>query len=160
MNLPTSVKTIKWKHARRIVQAHHYLGRAPAGAKFCLGIYSDSGLMGVMIFGRPVARLEDQETTLELTRMVLFDGAPKNACSRAISLAEKWIKNNRKETRLIAYADTDYHQGTIYKASNWHLIGTSKASTWARANRKRSTRRYGIKNKFERILPEIEAETE
>ena len=95
---------------------------APCGCKFCLGIYADSELVGVMIFGHPIARMEEQDNTLELTRMFLFD-SPKNSESKALSLAEKWIKRNRTERRLIAYSDTaEGHTGTIYRAANWKMI--------------------------------------
>jgi len=111
-NIPNKVKQIPFKIARRIIEQNHYLGYAPCGCKFCLGIYTDSELIGVMIWGHPIARMEEQENTLELTRMFLFD-SPKNSESRALSLAEKWIKLNRTERRLIAYSDTaEGHLGT------------------------------------------------
>ena len=116
--LPTHTRKISYKDARRIIEQNHYLGYAPCGCKFCLGIYADSELIGVMIWGHPIARMEEQDNTLELTRMFLFD-SPKNSESRALSLAEKWIKLNRTERRLIAYSDTaEGHLGTIYRAAN------------------------------------------
>ena len=104
-----------------------------------------------MMFGHPVARLEEQNNTLELTRMFLFD-SPKNSESRALGLAERWIKKNRTESRLIAYSDTAQgHNGTIYKAANWVQIGITKAHSWSfRPNRKGII--GGDKLKFERII--------
>lgn len=150
--LPTHVRLISYKNARRIIEQNHYLGYAPCGCKFCLGIYANSELVGVMIWGHPIARMEEQENTLELTRMFLFD-SPKNSESKAISLAEKWIKQNRLERRLIAYSDTaEGHIGTIYRASNWKLIAKVRAETWMRKNRDRRGMIGGKKLKFERIL--------
>lgn len=150
--LPTHVRVIRYKEARRIIEQNHYLGYAPCGCKFCLGVYADSELVGVMIFGHPIARLEEQENTLELTRMFLFD-SPKNSESRSLSLAEKWIKQNRVERRLIAYSDTaEGHLGTIYRAANWHLSKEVRAETWIRKNRNRTGMIGGKKLKFERIL--------
>lgn len=150
--IPTDVRLIHWKAARRIIENHHYLGYAPKCMKFNLGIFADNEIMGVMMFGHPIARLEEQEHTLELTRMFLFD-SPKNSESRALSLAEKWIKANKPEiTRLIAYSDTQQgHNGTIYKAANWKEIGSVQPHTWS----SRSGRRGvigGKKLKFERIF--------
>jgi hypothetical protein len=103
-----------------------------------------------MIFGRPAARHEDYETTLELTRMFLFDGI-KNSESRSLSLAEKWIKKNTKFRRLIAYADSDRHTGMIYKAANWKMIGVTKAGSWSN-RKKRRGQIGGDKFKYERLL--------
>ena len=151
--LPTHVKKISWKTARRMIEANHYLKYAPCGCKFALGIYVETELIGTMIFGRPTARLEDQKSTLELTRMFLFD-SPKNSESKSLGLAERWIKKNRLETRLISYADTAQgHTGTIYKAANWVQVGITKSGSWVRDGR---PNRRGIiggeKFKFERII--------
>ncbi len=150
--LPDHVRLISYKSARRIIEQNHYLGYAPCGCKFCLGVYADSELVGIMIWGHPIARLEEQNNTLELTRMFLFD-SPKNSESKALSLAEKWIKTNRTERRLIAYSDTAKgHQGTIYRAANWKLVAEVRAATWIRKGRERRGMIGGKKLKFERYL--------
>lgn len=150
--LPTHVQIIPFKTARRIIEQNHYLGYAPCGCKFCLGVYVDSELIGVMIWGHPIARLEEQDNTLELTRMFLFD-SPKNSESKALSLAEKWIKLNRTERRLIAYSDTaQSHLGTIYRAANWQLVAEVRAETWIRKGRDRRGMIGGKKLKFERRI--------
>jgi len=152
IQLPNQVKPIRYKDARRIIERHHYLGYAPCGCKFCLGIYCNNDLIGVMIWGHPVARMENQDNTLELTRMFLFN-SPKNSESRALSLAEKWIKKNRTEYRLIAYSDTsEGHKGTIYKATNWKMIKEVKPESWSKSRRDRRGVIGGKKLKFERML--------
>ena len=151
--LPDRVDTIPRRMAHGIIETHHYLHRAPPGDKFCLGIFNGMSLMGVMIFGRPVARNEDQVETLELTRMFIFD-SPKNSESRAIKLAVNWIKLHHPHVkRLIAYAACEVHEGTIYKASNWTALGAnrSRRGDWAsREGRIKDV--MGKKYKFERIL--------
>jgi hypothetical protein len=150
--LPTHVRLIRYKDARRIIEQSHYLGYAPCGCKFCLGVYADSEFVGVMIWGHPIARMEEQDNTLELTRMFLFD-SPKNSESKALSLAERWIKANRTERRLIAYSDTaEGHKGTIYRAANWKLVKEVRAESWSREGRERKGMIGGIKLKFERLL--------
>jgi len=148
--LPTHVAPIPYRTARRIIAAHHYLQYAPPGCKLSLAVYADTELIGVMIFGRPVARKEDQLNTLELTRMFLYD-SPKNSESRALSLAEKWIREHRVERRLIAYSDTAQgHTGTIYKAANWKLVSKGR-----KGMNYRKGRRVVVslpKLKFERML--------
>lgn len=152
--LPDRVKKIPWRTARRFVVAHHYLGYAPCGCKFALGIFAGNIMLGVMIYGRPVARYEDDEKTLELTRMVLFE-TPKNSESKSLSLAEKWIKRHTDYERLIAYCDTDHgHTGTIYKAANWTQLGIAPGGglPWNLTRKRRRAKIGGKKLKFERRL--------
>ena len=152
--LPDRVQKIPWHTARRFVVAHHYLGYAPCGCKFALGIFAGNTMLGVMIYGRPVARHEDNGKTLELTRMVLFD-TPKNSESKSLSLAEKWIKRHTDYERLIAYCDIDHgHTGTIYKAANWSCLGIAPGGglPWNLTRKRRKAKIGGKKLKFERKL--------
>jgi len=150
--LPNNIKKISYKDARRIIERNHYLGYAPCGCKFCLGVFADSELVGVMIWGHPIARMEKHDNTLELTRMFLFD-SPKNSESKSLSLAEKWIKKNRPEKRLIAYSDTDEgHLGTIYKAANWKMVKEVPIGNWSKSRVGRRGSIGGIKYKFERLF--------
>jgi len=112
-------------------------------------------MLGVMIFGRPVSRYEDNGETLELTRMVLFD-SPKNSESKALSLAEKWIRKLYPSyTRLIAYSDLSVgHKGTIYKAANWEVREAPGGGLpWNITRKNRKGRIGGKKLKFVRVLP-------
>ena len=151
-SLPTHVEKISLRTAKRLVRAHHYLHRAPPGHRFSLGVFVGPRLIGVLIFGRPVARLEDQGGTLELLRMVLFD-SPKNSESRALGLAERWVRKNTSFRRFIAYADTERHEGTIYKAANWAVLGLRPLNRdgWT-SRRGRIPDAGGRKMKFERRL--------
>lgn len=149
--LPTIVKPIPRRLAYPFIRVHHYLKYPPRCDKFNLGVYVREGLVGVMTFGLPVARLEDQINTLELTRMCLLP-SPKNSESRALSLTEKWIRKHRPEVkRLIAYADSDRHQGKIYLAANWQeVLRHKRRGTWDRPSRHRIRDTGGPKIKFER----------
>ncbi len=101
-----SVEPIPYRYARNFVTRYHYLHYAPPGAKVCLGVWYADRLVGVLLFGRPVARLEDQKYTLELTRMVLLDECPMNSESRVLALAARWVRRHLPGVRrLIAYAD-------------------------------------------------------
>lgn len=152
--LPDRVEEIPYRVARHFVIAHHYLGYAPLGPKLCLGIFAENIMIGIMIYGRPIARYEDQEKTLELWRMVLFE-TPKNSESKSLSLAEKYIKKNTEYERLIAYSDIDHgHKGTVYKAANWICLGMAPGGglPWNLTRKKRQGKIGGGKLKFERIL--------
>jgi len=148
------VRPVQFRVARRFVQIHHYLRYAPPGARACLGVWHGTRLMGVLMFGRPAARLEDQRHTLELTRMVLLDECPRNSESRALGLAARWIRRNMPEIhRLIAYADPARgHKGTIYRAAGWRYVGETEGRPWNRPGRPRRDAAPGPKLKFELIL--------
>lgn len=70
--------------ARRFVTAHHRHNVAPRGWLFGVQLYDASVQLtvGVGIASRPVARALDDGLTVEITRLCLVEGAPKNAASR------------------------------------------------------------------------------
>lgn len=148
------VRPVPYRVAKRFVERHHYLGYAPPGARACLDVWYGDLLVGVLMFGRPAARLEDQRRTLELTRMVLLDECSKNSESRALALAAKWVRRHMPGIRrLIAYADPRQgHKGTIYRAAGWQLIGSTRGGVWSCAGRSRRDAAPGPKLKFELLL--------
>jgi len=72
--------------ARAFVAAHHRHSDAPVGDVFRVGLEVDGELVGVAIAGRPAARLIDDGTTLEITRVCVVDGVD-NGCSRLYGAA-------------------------------------------------------------------------
>ena len=98
--------------------------------------------VAVATWGRPIARMEDQETTLELTRQAHGPYVPRNTGTWMLGQMRRWIRENMPEiTRLISYQDTDKHRGTIYKADNWTMIDETFCVTpW---NKSRPNRRIG-----------------
>ncbi|WP_338826362.1 hypothetical protein MTBGP_11740 [Moorella thermoacetica] len=148
------IKPIPWLIAKQFVELHHYLHYAPPGSKICLGVFYQEHFLGVLIFGRPIARLEDQLETLELSRMVLLDICPKNSESRSLGLAARWIKKNMPWVRrLISYADPGQgHTGTIYRAAGWNFVRKTSKGRWTRRGRLRRDNAVGVKFKFEKLL--------
>lgn len=138
----------------RFLGEKHYLQSVPAGArhrfKFSVPVRID--FIGAAMWGRPVAREEDQENTLELTRFWTTHFTPKNTESYVLGEMMRRLEK-RGYDRLIAYASTDEeHDGTIYKATNWEKVKeTDRDSTWE--NRQgRNDRDKSSKIKFERKL--------
>jgi len=73
-------------------------------------------------WSKPVARMLNGRGMLELRRMAIRDGAPKNTASRFLGWMARHIKKSTPEIKtLISYQDADVHTGTIYKASGWHV---------------------------------------
>lgn len=90
------------------------------------------------IWSSPVNQSYDLESTLELRRMAISQLCPKNTATNLIGRMIKDIEIKFPlVTKLISYQDTEYHHGTIYKASNWYIDGVTKFNTWSKS-RKRS----------------------
>jgi len=70
---------IELGEANAFVEAHHRHHRPVVGHLFSLGASTGDAIVGVVIVGRPVARMRDDGMTAEVTRLCT-DGTP-NACS-------------------------------------------------------------------------------
>jgi hypothetical protein len=71
---------MKHADANEYVRRLHRHSRPTVGAILCAGIEDDGRLCGVAIAGRPVARVLDDGSTIEVLR-VCTDGT-RNACSK------------------------------------------------------------------------------
>ncbi len=144
--IPTSAlhfTEIPWRIAKSFISEHHYLHtalKARIGSELCFGIFQDSSvwspMIGAMVWGLPggANRLRDGLSTLELQRMFILDVTTKNAESRAIGWAVRYIRKNRPSvTSLIAYSDIGGmgHKGTIYKAVGWLCEGETTPQSWS-----------------------------
>lgn len=104
------------------------------------------------MWGRPTARMEDQERCLELTRLAHCPNAPRNLGSWSLGKMRRWIRENKPEIeRVISYQDASVHRGTIYKADNWNMVYEKHTEhTWLnRPGRKGTERQHKIK--WERV---------
>lgn len=119
-----------------IVQ-HHYLHRsAPCSFAFGLCQKSDHKVIGVVIYGTPssatlrsgICGKEEKDNVLELTRLWIEDGTPKNSESFLIGNTLPLVN---KEI-IVSFAEIQAgHSGTVYQATNWIYTGLSaKRSDW------------------------------
>ena len=124
---------ISLTEANAFVHSMHRHHKPVVGHKFSVAVSDDSGVRGVVIVGRPVARHLDDGWTLEVNRCCT-DGA-KNACSMLYGAAWRAAKaiGYRK---LITYT-LPTEGGSSLKASGWRLIGERGGGTWNRAERPR-----------------------
>ena len=101
-----------------------------------MGVFYGSG-----IWSTPVAanRMQDGNYILELRRMALFNGCPKNTASWFLKKMRKDISIRFKDLiKLVSYQDVDVHSGTIYKADNWSIGNISTGQKWSTSKRKRN----------------------
>ena len=107
----------------------HYAKRVPP-IIYSFGLYIDNVLNGVCTFGMPARCFNNgyacfgndfKINTIELNRLVVNDGLPKNTLSFFVS---KCLNMLPKPCCVISYADPNNgHQGYIYQATNWIYTG-------------------------------------
>jgi len=128
---------------------HSTLPNPSPGFRVAFVVYAPNlAPVAVATWGRPVARMEDQEHTLELTRFAIGPDAPRNVGSWALARMRRWIRDNMPDVvRLISYQDADAHDGALYKADNWRQVYEKFTDhTWTnRPGRKGTERPHKIK---------------
>lgn len=132
-----SIKQISRSKAVSIVSRKHYLRRAaPCSFAFALMCNVSSRIAGVIMYGTPssaplrsgICGEEESGNVIELTRLWIKDGTPKNCESfligNTIPLVNKEI--------IVSYAELQQgHVGTVYQATNWIYTGLSaKRTNW------------------------------
>jgi hypothetical protein len=103
---------------------HSTLPESPPGMRVGFVIYAPNlAPVAVAMWGRPTARLEDQENVLELTRLAHSPYAPYNLGSWCLARMRRWVRENMPQIeRVISYQNADEHDGAIYKADNWEQV--------------------------------------
>jgi hypothetical protein len=125
---------IELKEANEFVAALHRHHKPVVGHKFSLGAIADGKLVGVAIVGRPVARMRDDGTTLEVTRLCT-DGT-RNACSflyGASARAAFALGYRRIGTYILAS-----EPGASLMGAGWRLMGERGGGSWSRGTRPRT----------------------
>lgn len=119
--------------ANAFVEAHHRHHRPVVGHLFSIGAALDGRIVGVVIVGRPVARMRDDGETTEVTRLCT-DGT-KNACSflyGAAARAAFALGFRRIGTYILAS-----EPGTSLTGAGWRLVGETAGGSWSRDSRPR-----------------------
>lgn len=127
------VRPISYETLKTVLFDTHYI-RKPGSTSVRLGLMLGDRIAGVVTYGtipRPNARAicgpDYAPAVLELTRLALYDWAPRNSESWLIARSFEYLRANRPDIKiLISYSDGRYgHVGTIYQATNWHYTGAS-----------------------------------
>ncbi len=103
--------------------------------EYSFGLYSENILIGAALFGKPatpgVAEAYSGGGKLQVTelrRLCCIDNTPRNTESYFIGKMIKWIRKNTTIDVILSYSDLTYgHEGIIYKATNFTLVGQSPA---------------------------------
>lgn len=146
------IQPIDFREACQFVQWHHRHHGPPQGHKFSLAVSDESGVRGVAIVGRPVARHFDDGLTLEVTRLC-SDGA-RNACSMLYGAAWRAARALGYR-RLVTYTLASEAGGSV-RAAGWRAVGEAGGSSWSRASRPRQApREPGLKTLWEMVDADV-----
>lgn len=125
------IEAIPKRLAQETVIRNHYLHRS-ASAMFTFGLYDGLHLLGVIIYGKPaspslcsgVCGPEESSRVIELTRLWVEDGTPKNTESYFIGRTLNLLPIEYDV--IVSYAEIQAgHVGTVYQATNWIYTGMS-----------------------------------
>lgn len=124
---------IELAEANAFVKEHHRHHRPVVGHIFSIGAALGDKIVGVVIVGRPVARMRDDGETVEVTRLCT-DGT-RNACSFLYGAAAKAafaLGFQRIGTYILAS-----EPGTSLMGTGWKLIGERGGGSWSVPSRPR-----------------------
>jgi len=137
------IARITKKQAGEVLLKYHYLKDISKGFKsgYNYGIFYGVTCIGACIFtGFPVPELskgmlglerDDQAGLFELSRLCLrpsFQKSEHNLASWFVSRSIKQLKKDTNVRVILSYADSNFHEGTIYKACNFMYYGLTKKS--------------------------------
>lgn len=125
------IEPIGYKTAMMMVVSSHYLHRrAPCSYSFGLIERDTERVVGVVTYGKPASHWlciglcgkEEEASVIELTRLWIEDGTPKNVESFLIGNTIKKVPHHI----IVSFAERDMgHVGTVYQATNWIYTGLS-----------------------------------
>ena len=133
------------KEIEHLLTDHHYLAKQSVTFKsgFNVGLFSLGEVVGACIFtALPVPELakgcfglerDQQEGLFELSRFVLrpdHQQSEYNLSSWFLSRSLRFLRANKKPVRaVLSYADSEHHEGTLYKACNFTYYGLTDKKT-------------------------------
>ena len=130
------LRPISFHAARQLVLRFHYSGKIVNNSILHLGVFLSGRLQGVMSFGPPTDKRKlinlvkgtSWNGFLELNRMAFNEDLPRNAESRALSVAFRLIKKRYPQVGwIVSFSDgTQSGDGAIYRAAGFLLTGITR----------------------------------
>lgn len=121
------------KEANAFIAEHHRHHKPVVGHRFSLGLRrADGALAGVVVVGRPVARMTPQYEVAEVTRLAT-DGTA-NACSTLYGAAAR-VAREMGFAKIQTYI-LDTESGASLRASGWSREAQTTGGDWNHSWRK------------------------
>lgn len=151
MKTDYTISLISKADAAKLLLKYHYLKDISKGFKsgYNYGLFKHDELVGVCIFtGFPVPELvvgafgldrKDQDGFFELSRLVLHPDIQKDEHNLASWFVSRAIKSLRRAVpvrAILSYADSSFHDGIVYRASNFTYYGLTdvKKDFWIKTD--------------------------
>lgn len=128
-----SVVPMTLRAAREYVTANHRHHKAPQGGLFAVGAKVGGSMVGCAIVGKPVARMLNDGTTVEVTRLCT-DGT-RNACSFLYRVCVR-VANAMGYRKVLTYTLTS-EEGASLRGAGFKLAARTEGGSWSRPSRGR-----------------------
>lgn len=143
LDFKTEIVDVDLHTAKSFVAQHHRHCSAPVGWRFGAAVRNGPAnlgddLLGVIMVGRPVARMIDKTTVVEVNRLCLREAGDLtwNAASQLYGWAARQaVKRGFK--KIITYTRAD-EVGTTLKAAGWVIEARVKGRHWDSKSRPRT----------------------
>jgi hypothetical protein len=122
--------------ANAFIVEHHRHHGAVTGHRFIVGCKQDGRLVGVVVAGRPRARLIDQYRHVEISR--LCTAGAENVCSFLYSRASRIAREMGFDSVFTAILESE--SGSSLRASGWEYAYTTRGGSQNRPSRPRVDR--------------------
>lgn len=146
--------------ARSFVLGHHRHCGPPVGHLFSGAIHNGPTRIGVVMVGRPVARMIDYRSTCEINRLCINPHLPGALTRNAASQLLAWACREaalRGYSRVITYTRAE-ETGASLVASGFHRETMTRPDRWGRPSRPRQTPATGPKWRWARTLSPAHAQ--
>jgi hypothetical protein len=141
---------LELNEANDLVSRWHRHHKPTVGHRFSIGVVNDAGeIVGAAIIGRPVARLTDYRSVLEVTRLVT--NGTKNACSILYAAAARIAREMGYEK--IQTFILDEETGISVQAAGWTQEGVTVAGDrWTNRAGRRDDQPISSKRRYSKVL--------
>lgn len=128
-----SVVPMTLREAHRFVADHHRHHKPAQGGLFAIGAARGEAVVGVVVVGKPVARMIADGWTCEVTRLAT-DGS-RNACSMLYRAA--WRAARAMGYRRLVTYSLPEEGGSSLRAAGFKLVGEAGGGSWSVPSRPR-----------------------
>lgn len=121
------------REAHAFVAQHHRHHRPDRGGRFAIGASKGERIVGVIVVGRPKARMLSDDYTAEVTRCCT-DGS-RNACSALYGAA--WRAARAMGYRRLVTYTLPSEGGASLRGAGFRCVGVAGGGSWSRSRRPR-----------------------
>lgn len=143
LDYPLQIAPVTLRAARAFVARHHrHAPSPPPGWRFGASVRNGLQTIAIVMVGRPVARLIDASTTVEINRLCIRRDIPAALRQNAASMLLGWAAREarkRKFRRVVTYT-LQSESGTSLRAAGFKATARTRGGSWDTPSRRRVDR--------------------